>query len=201
MLINIKWEVSMSNINNKYTMNPFLLTHISEHLENLRARYSKILAFRIDFFYLKDSSLFLQRKNDYSCGDMYRLAEWSIDFMDIIGYVWVMEYTEEHGIHYHAIFYANGHQHQNYFPLAQRIEQHWGIMTHQQGRIYDCSREAHSYIREGMGIHNHVNTEKYSNLLYALSYLAKEEQKRGLYCYGVSHVEQPSGRGRPRVNF
>ncbi|QRN34666.1 hypothetical protein [Pectobacterium brasiliense] len=42
-------------------------------------------------------------------------------------------------------------------------------------------------------------THRFDALYYTLSYLAKEEQKDGLYCYGLNHVPAPDGKGRPRV--
>ena len=109
-----------------------------------------------------------------------------------------MEYTVDHGIHFHAVFYLNGHQHQNYFPTAQRITQHWQTITRGQGFVYDCGRDTTRYPRQGQGQLDHTQTSRFNSFLYAVSYLAKEEQKDGVYCCRVSRVEPPSGRGRPR---
>lgn len=188
----------MSTVNPNYLMNPFLLAQVHNHAYALKARYSKLLAFRMDFFYLKDSALFWQRTDDYSLCDMWRLAEMAMEFNDVIGYAWVMEYTALHGIHFHAVFYLNGHQHQNYFPTAQNIIQHWQTITRGQGYIHDCGRDTTQYPRQGQGRLDHTQTRRFNSLLYTLSYLAKEDQKHGVYCCRVSRVEPPSGRGRPR---
>ncbi|AWH87904.1 YagK/YfjJ domain-containing protein [Limnobaculum parvum] len=188
----------MSIVNPNYQMNPFLLAQLHNHANALQARYSKLLAFRMDFSYLKDSPLFLQRTNDYSLCDMWRLAEMAMEFNDVIGYAWVMEYTSQHGIHFHAVFYLNGHRHQNYFPTAQGITHHWQDITRNQGVVYDCSRNTAGYSRQGQGRLNYTNRESSEALLYAISYLAKEDQKQGVYCYQVSWIGPHSGRGRPR---
>ena len=189
----------MSNINPNYIINPTLFAFLVNHSESMRGRYSKLLAFRMDFFYLKGSQRFNDRTNDYSCCDMYRLAEWSLYFADIIGYSWVMEHTQTHGTHFHAMFYINGQQHQNYFPFSQELTQQWQVITRYQGSSHDCNRSLANYPVNGQGQFHYANDKRQAELEYAISYMAKEEQKERGFEYGLSHILPPSGRGRPRV--
>lgn len=188
----------MSSVNGKDPVNPVLLSHLHSHAESLRNKYARLLTFRMDFFYMKGTSLFEQRINDWSFRDMYMLSERLIDTSDIVGYSWVMERTELHGIHYHAMFYLNGHLHQKYYPIAQDVLQLWLYMTLGQGYVHICDPSANNYPVNGQGKFNYQNDHRFNELLYTLSYLAKEEQKEGFYCYGLSEVSEPNGRGRPR---
>ena len=188
----------MSKYNVRYPLNPVLLSHLFSHAEALRAKYSRLLTFRMDFFYLKGSPLFEQRINDWSCRDMYMLAERLIDTSDIVGYSWVMERTEQHGVHYHAMFYLNGHLHQKYYPTAQDVLQLWSYITQGMGYAHICDPSNNNYPVNGQGIFNYHHEHRFEELYYTLSYLAKEDQKEGLYCYGLSDVPEPDGRGRPR---
>lgn len=189
----------MSKYNARYPFNPVLLSHLFSHAEALRGKYSRLLTFRMDFFYLKGSPLFEQRINDWSCRDMYMLAERLIDTSDIVGYSWVMERTEQHGVHYHAMFYLNGHTHQKYYPTAQDALQRWQCLTQGQGYGHICEQAKNHYSIHGQGRMDYHQTHRFDALNYTLSYLAKEEQKDGLYCYGLSHVPAPDGRGRSRA--
>lgn len=188
----------MKNINPHYTINAPLFYQLMQHTENLRQKHAKLLAFRMDFFYLKHSSLFLQRHNDWSCCDMYRLAERLLDVSDVIGYCWVMEYTPEHGIHFHAMFYLNGQKHQKYYPTMEHITALWQQITRMQGWVHDCCRGGNHYPVKGQGKFTYSDVSRFDALMYALSYLAKEDQKQNLYCYGLSDVAPLDGRGRPR---
>lgn len=188
----------MSNVNTNYALNPVLLSHLFSHAEALRGTYSRLLTFRMDFFYLKRTPLFEQRINDWSCRDMYMLAERLIDTSNIVGYSWVMERTAQHGIHFHAMFYLNGHLHQKYYPTAQDALQLWSCLTLGQGYAHICDPGNNNYPVNGQGKFNYHHEQRFNELYYTLSYLAKEEQKEGLYCYGLSDVPEPDGRGRPR---
>ncbi|WP_145551218.1 YagK/YfjJ domain-containing protein [Yersinia intermedia] len=191
----------MSTYNKAYTLNPALLSCLHSHADELRAKYSKLLTFRMDFFYMKGTPLYDQRVNDWSCRDIYMLVERLIDTANIVGYSWVMERTEQHGIHYHVMFYLNGNLHKKYYPAAQEALHRWSCITHRQGGVHICDPAKNNYPVNGQGMFKHHHDQRFNELYYALSYLAKEEQKDGLYCYGLSYVPKPDGRGRPRTSI
>ncbi|MCB5298792.1 rolling circle replication-associated protein [Yersinia intermedia] len=181
-----------------YNHEPHLLALLKIHYKSLRARYSKLLTFRLDFSYLKDSPLFQQRSNDYLSCDIRRLTQWASDNTSLVGYFWVMEYTQDSGIHFHCVFYANGHQVQRYYAIAQELVNQWAIITQYQGKHHDCSLGKNNYHVRGQGIFNYQDDAGFNGLDTALSYLAKTDQKEIGINFGMSIIEPPSGRGRPR---
>ncbi|MCP5699984.1 inovirus Gp2 family protein, partial [Klebsiella pneumoniae] len=78
-----------------------------------RDRYSDIIPLRMDFAYKTTSRRYADRYRDRWDMDMYRLAERVMSAGVVIGYVWVMEFTYRHGLHFHAMFYLDGQRKRN----------------------------------------------------------------------------------------
>lgn len=189
--------------NPNYQINPYLMSSLVNHLNQLTDKYSKLLPIRLDFSYQVGSPIGLQRNNDYSACDIRRLLELLVEQEEIAGYAWVMEYTELHGIHFHTVLYLNGQLQRNYYPLYEKANQLWQEVTYGQGNVHDCNRNKASYEVRGLNLLDYYNDARMNDFVYALSYLAKEEQKefvtREQFSFGLSEVPLPSGRGRPRA--
>lgn len=117
----------------------------------------------------------------------------------VIGYAWVMEFTYNHGLHFHAVFYLNGQKKRNSYSSARYIADEWREITSGDGIFDNCQSKKYHRVNGRRNIH-HLDHEGYKNLAFILSYLAKEEQKDTLdehVCW-LSDIPERSRRGRPR---
>lgn len=67
-----------------------------KHMEGLFQRFSKLLPFRIDFAYRKDTPSFGHSCKHSMCIEMHRLLSETQTML--AGYYWVMEYTPDKGV-------------------------------------------------------------------------------------------------------
>ena len=80
------------NTNPGYEMDPQLLTHFNQHLDSLFGIYSKLLPFRMDFAYRKNTLSYRCACRYAMCAEILRLINEVGE--KLVGYAWVMEYTE-----------------------------------------------------------------------------------------------------------
>lgn len=83
----------MYNANPNYEMDFMILKDVNEHMEGLFQRFSKLLPFRIDFAYRKDTPSFGHSCRHSMCIEMHRLLSETQTML--AGYYWVMEYTSK----------------------------------------------------------------------------------------------------------
>ncbi|CAM3643171.1 hypothetical protein BS639_22715 [Rouxiella silvae] len=177
---------------------PEIYNKIVSHLSMLQLAHSKILPMRIDFAYKKTSHSFQNHRVDIALEDIQIFMSMVLLRTVAIGYFWVMEYTRDTGYHFHAILYANGQEHQKPYPIAMGVTKLWEEQTGGEGRCYLVKRNASYFHVDGLKMLRHGDINQRNDLLLALRYFAKTEQKEmGLY-YGMSSITPPSGRGRPR---
>ncbi|HCP3907073.1 TPA: hypothetical protein ACIYJ8_004992, partial [Escherichia coli] len=86
----------MYNANPNYEMDFMILKDVNEHMEGLFQRFSKLLPFRIDFAYRKDTPSFGHSCKHSMCIEMHRLLSETQTML--AGYYWVMEYTPDKGV-------------------------------------------------------------------------------------------------------
>lgn len=179
---------------------PEVKNGINLHLEELQRRYSKLLPLRIDFSYKKNTPAFQQENMLIALEDITIFMAFSMLRAAVVGYYWVMEYTPNSGYHFHTVFYLNGQNHQNSYPIATGLISLWKEQTQDDGKGFIVNRNASYFHVDGLQMLTHDNETQRRNLLSALGYFAKTTQKQpGLY-FGMSDIAPPSGRGRPRKN-
>lgn len=183
--------------NTRYDINWFLYSLINSHLNDMLHRYSRVLGVRIDLFYIKSTSRFRQSTYRTIESDVRKLMTKTESCSFVTGYFWVIERTPDHGFHAHVIFYLDGHHTQKPFPLVQRVSEFWRDITNAEG-YYDWSNYKKNYQADINRKINHSDIKSINELRYIISYLAKEEQKNGMYIWGSNEVPPPSGLGRPR---
>lgn len=88
-----------------YTPNWFFTALLDNHINQLVARYSRLRALRMDFFYRKDTPDFLQPDHRWLELQLRMLLEQVEQFENIVGFFWVIEWTADHGFHAHAVFW------------------------------------------------------------------------------------------------
>lgn len=186
--------------NPNFTIDDELFTDLTDHMESLRERYSDIIPLRMDFAYKTTSRRYADRYRDHWDMDMYRLAERVMRTNTVIGYAWVMEFTHQHGLHFHAVFYLDGQRKRNSYRSARVIAEEWRDVTNGEGIFENCQKKIYHKVNGSRCLH-YSDRKGYRDLAFIVSYLAKLEQKEMFAnpaCW-LSEIK-PKGRGgRPRL--
>jgi hypothetical protein len=148
-----------------------------QYLDSLQEKYSKLNVVRVDLGYKKPHSknITLDEVNeDFNHMLNNRRSKPSI-FKDQVGYICKKEYTEDRGVHLHAVFLYDGQKVQKDSFKAEQIGEYWQQITDNKGSYHNCNRN--KYEQSGIGMLDHRDSEK-RNVLddNVLSYLCKDEQ-------------------------
>lgn len=150
----------MYNANPNYEMNFAILKDVNEHMEGLFQRFSKLLPFRIDFAYRKDTPSFGHSCKHSMCMEIYRLLSETQTML--AGYYWVMEYTPDKGLHIHFVGYLDGQRHKNSYQISRQLGDIWRRITEGEGYFHCVFRSIRSRIgievRSAIRIHS-INRE------------------------------------------
>lgn len=187
----------MYNANPNYEMNFMILKDVNEHMEGLFQRFSKLLPFRIDFAYKKGTPSFGYSCKHSMCMEIYRLLSETQTML--AGYYWVMEYTPDKGLHIHFIGYLDGQRYKKSYRLSRQLGDIWRRITEGEGDFHLCRAKDKYPVRIDHVIH-YSDKSAVDDLRYALSYLAKQDQKELGIIWWHSRLPEKSNRGRPRHN-
>ncbi|MEG1347876.1 MAG: inovirus-type Gp2 protein [Hafnia sp.] len=185
--------------NPNYTIDDELFTDLTGHMERLRDRYSDVIPLRMDFAYKVASKRYADRYRDHWDMDMYRLAERILRTNVVIGYAWVMEFTYQHGLHFHAVFYLDGQRKRNCYRSARTIAEEWRSITDGEGIFENCQKKVYHKVNGARCLH-YSDRKGYRDLAFILSYMAKQEQKEmhaSPTCW-LSDIRPRGPGGRPR---
>ena len=185
------------NANPGYEMDPQLLTHFNQHLDSLFGVYSKLLPFRMDFAYRKNTFSYGCVCRYAMCAEMLQLINEVGD--KLVGYAWVMEYTERKGLHIHFVGYLNGQIHRSSYLVSRLMGDIWRRVTEGNGYYHWCRFNKNYPVNINHVIH-YSDHKAVNALRYAISYLAKREQKECGIILKCSGLPEKSNRGRPRLD-
>lgn len=187
----------ITDINVRYTHHRGLRRNLRNHLNRLFDRYSKLLMLRVDFSYLKKSDSHHYADTHSTVCDITLLLQQCHSLKGLVGYAWGLEYTEEHSFHIHAAFYLNGQKHRKVWSIFEDIRDIWANVTEGDGYAHRCEPKEH-YRVKGEWVTSYDDDEGRDRMLYILSYLSKQDQKKERVIYHVSEIPKPARRGRPR---
>lgn len=125
----------------RYTMDWYLLSHINHHIDMLVERYSCLYALRFDLCYLRDSYRY---KNTTSRSQEYEVRVLMAELDKhpaVVGYYCVMEWTEDHGFHVHAVIWLDSHITQKPFFYAEKAGSAWRDITQGEGHLCRCDKK------------------------------------------------------------
>ncbi|GKV80667.1 inovirus-type Gp2 protein [Pectobacterium versatile] len=193
----MEYNKIITDTNVRYVHHRTLRRNIRNHLSRLFDRYSKLLMLRVDFSYLKKSDSHHYADTHSTVFDIMQLLQQCPSLKGLVGYVWVLEYTEEHSFHIHAAFYLNGQKHRKVWAVFEDIRDIWANVTEGDGYAHRCEPKEH-YRVKGEWVTSYDDDEGINRMLYILSYLSKQDQKTEGIIYQVSEISQPTCRGRPR---
>jgi len=137
---------------------------------------SRVLIIRFDLRYAKTQNPSLEQiKKDLRTFLRYAGRT---ENLNILGYVWKLEFGERRGFHYHFIFILDSRDHSQEIKLAQQIGQIWEKVIGVEGTFHNCHFKAvnNQYDKLAIGrLHRHEQ-QKYQYLLELLRYFAKKDQ-------------------------
>ncbi|WP_335955659.1 YagK/YfjJ domain-containing protein [Acinetobacter guillouiae] len=98
--------------------------------------------------------------------------------LNILGYIWKLEFGQRRGFHYHFIFILDSRDHSQEIKLAQQIGQIWEKVIGVEGAFHNCHFKAvnNQYDKLAIGRLHRDEHQKYQYLLGLLRYFAKKDQ-------------------------
>jgi hypothetical protein len=180
-----------------------------KYVDALQDRYSKLCVVRVDFGYKKDENnevnVTLEEANKHIDKLLNNRRNNSI-FKDNVGYVIKTEYTEDKGVHNHAVLFFDGNKVQNDKYKGDQIGNYWETLTNGNGSYHNCNRN--DYKDNAIGMLDYKNVEMRKNLDNAMAYLVKEEQsikaiKENEKDRAIRRGTMPKSKGnvgRPRIS-
>ena len=139
---------------------------------------SKINALRFDVGYTKEysSDMTIENLNNDINHMFNNMRSKPTLFDSKVGSIVKREEGEEKGVHAHVILFYNGQEIQKGAHLVDKIGEYWNNdITQGRGSYHNCHRN--KYVKNGIGMIDHKDTEKRKILLENVtSYLCKDEQ-------------------------
>lgn len=178
-----------------------------KYIDALSENYSKLNGIRVDLAYKKpySESITLEDANNDIERMFNNMRSKPSIFKDKVGYVFKREYTEERGVHFHALFFYDGQKVQKDAHKAEQIGKYWEQITEDKGSFHNCHRN--KYERNGIGMLDHRDSDKRKILdENVISYLCKDEQgvepvkeKEKVRAFTRGTIPKKKGKmGRPR---
>jgi len=153
-----------------------------QYVDTLMDSYSKLNVIRVDFAYKKDvETKKTEISLDEATQDFNRMlnnrrSKPSV-FENQVGYIAKKEYTEDKGVHIHALFFYDGQKMQKDTFKASQIGEYWEHITEERGGVhYNCNKDKKKYKDIGIGMIDYKDTEKRKSLDKTIKYLCKDEQ-------------------------
>jgi hypothetical protein len=178
---------------------------LTEYVDALFERHSRLLVLRVDLSYSKENSKTTQTEAKRDRERLFENARSNKLFGEMVGYIWKLEHGPEKGFHYHMMFFFDGSKVREDITLAKRIGEYWTeVITKGRGLYYNCNAVKLAYKSCGIGMIEHADGNLREGLRNAVVYLTKTDlymklqtEGRGM---GKGLYPIPKGsRGRPRA--
>ena len=182
---------------------------VSNYLDQMHDKYSKVLALRVDAGYAKEHSQEMSLddiKRDFKHLLNNRRGNHTL-FEHQIGYVLKYEYTHCKGPHVHGLFLYDGQHVQKDSHMGEQLGQYWVKTTDGKGVYYNCNRDKNAYEQCGIGMIDHSDSDKRAILKdKVIPYMLKTEQsidglksgKERSVTKGII-TSRKNNAGRPRI--
>lgn len=122
-----------------YTEN---LKEYQYHIDQLFARYSRLLIVRGDLGYAQGSTVDYESFNEHATRFLKRFHNNSI-FDDLVGYIAKREHGFERGYHLHLLLAYNSAKRMADAYLGQQVGELWQRITEGQGTYFNCNTDQH----------------------------------------------------------
>lgn len=187
----------ITDINLNYVQHLTLQRKLRHHQDQLFERYSRLLMLRVDFSYLQGSNSHGEGDIHSTVADITLLIQRCYGINGLVGYAWVLEHTERHGYHVHAVFYLNGQKHRRAWTVFEALRDTWKCVTWGEGYAHRCEPKGHYRIR-GERVVSFSDHRGRQGMAFILSYLGKQSQRTERRIYRASTVPAPAVSGRRR---
>lgn len=178
---------------------------LTEYVDSLFERHSRILVLRVDLSYQKQYSKTTQAEAKRDRERLFGNARSNKLFADMVGYIWKLEHGPEKGFHYHMMFFFDGSKVREDITKASLIGRYWrDVVTKGRGLYYNCNRFKFAYKSCGIGMVDYGDAELREGLGRAVIYLTKTDLYMKLQTEGrgMGKGNRPGpkdSRGRPRA--
>jgi hypothetical protein len=157
---------------------------LTERMKAVSKRYARILVVRLDLMYKKDYRHLIGIE-DFD-RDMRTLRQYIHNqdriFEGLIEYAWALEQGADKGYHCHLLLVYKGHEHNNGYGIAKRVNELWQKITFEQGYYFNCHSAV--YLRQfkekgtlGIGMIKTKDEEQVENMLATIKYLVRSEKE------------------------
>lgn len=175
----------------------FLGSLLNNHIDKMVDRYACLRAFRIDLFYQDHTAKFRLQDHHQLEWETRLLMNRMIQLDAVVGFFWVIEWTEDHHYHTHAVFWLNGSKTQITYPWAQQAGLLWSDITASEGWHHRCEFKKHYSTNINIPV-RYNDPSSITNIRKVLAYMTKIQQKHGLLLFGCNEVPVRPLTGRPR---
>lgn len=194
-----------SKLNNYQRSSNKNYQELTEYVEALFERYSRLLVLRLDLGYQKQYSKTTQVEAKRDRERLFENARSNKLFGDVVGYIWKLEHGPDKGFHYHVMLFFDGSKVREDITLACLIGKYWvDVVTKGRGLYFNCNASKWRYRKCGVGMISHADNLLREGLRNAVVYLTKTDLYMKLQTVGrgmgKGNRPLPKGsRGRPRA--
>ena len=182
-----------------WTPDWFLKSVLDMHINAMVNRYSCLRVIRLDLFYQKNTFKYHHPDHRQMESDVRHLMDEMISMPAVVGFFWVIEWTEDHLFHAHVAFWLDGNKTQKPFFLMEEAGECWRAITEDDGCYYRCEHKPNYEADINIPV-RYSDSRNICNIRDVLEYMTKIEQKNTLLMYGCNEVPERPLTGRPRNN-
>ncbi|HED1791265.1 TPA: hypothetical protein R4X15_002406 [Citrobacter amalonaticus] len=175
----------------------YLESLLNIHIDEMVDRYACLRALRIDLFYQHHTTKYYLQNHNHLEWDLRLLMDYMMQMGAVVGYFWVIEWTEDHHYHAHVVFWVDGNRSRKVYPWAEKAREFWTFITEGDGGFHRS--EYKKYYRANINIPvRYSEPDSIDNIRQVLAYMTKIQQKHGLLLFGCNDVPERPATGRPR---
>ncbi|EPM5597284.1 inovirus-type Gp2 protein [Citrobacter braakii] len=175
----------------------YLESLLNNHIDEMVDRYSCLRALRIDLFYQDHTAKYHLQNHQYFEMDLRFFMDRMMQLKVVVGFFWVIEWTEDHHYHAHVVFWLDGNHTQKTYPWAEKARELWKVITDGDGGLHRCEFKAHYEANINIPV-RYSDTGSIANIRQVLAYMTKIQQKQGMPLFGCNEVPPRPPTGRPR---
>ncbi|EHQ4622632.1 hypothetical protein KQ096_005340 [Salmonella enterica] len=175
----------------------YLGSLLNNHINEMVDRYSCLRALRIDLFYQHHTAKYHLQDHRQLEMDIRVLMAGMMQVGVVVGFFWVIEWTEDHHYHAHVVFWLDGKYTQKPYIWAEKARELWALITNGDGWLHRCEFKPHYSASINIPVH-YDDPDSITNIRQVLAYMAKTQQKHGLLLFGCNEVPERPVTGRPR---
>ncbi|HDN7458753.1 TPA: inovirus-type Gp2 protein [Salmonella enterica subsp. enterica serovar Eastbourne] len=183
--------------NQRWEPDWFLKALLDNHIDKMVERYSCLRALRIDLFYQDHTARYHLQNHQYLEMDLRLLMDYMMQLKVVVGFFWVIEWTEDHHYHAHVVFWLDGNRTQKTYPWAEKAREYWDQITGREGGLHRCEFKTHYRANINIPVH-YSDADSIINIRQVLAYMTKIQQKQGMPLFGCNEVPPRPLTGRPR---